>query len=407
LNTRTLSIVLGGLAMVGPFATDTYLPAFPDMAAHYAVSELAMQQTLSVYLFGYAFMMLFYGTLSDSFGRRPIILSALSVFGLSSLGAAVAPSFEVLLVCRVLQGLSGGAGMVVGQAVVRDLFHGATAQRMLSNIMMVFGIAPAIAPVIGGYLNVYVGWQSNFVFLAGIGALLLVMTLVGLPESLQREERHPFELQPIVRNYLHAMTHRRYMWGVLAIAFAFSGLALYVSSAANFVIVVLKLHETAFAWLFVPMIGGMVVGSGVGGRLAHQLPMTTTVRLGLTIMTLAACGNLAYSALFAASIPWAVIPIFALTFGMALAMPGMSVMTQGLLPQFRGLAASLQNFVQMLVFAIISGSVAPALFGSDLLLAVGVMVGVILSIGCWMVFQSYPAEAPEPAVGTAQAPSKA
>ena len=390
MNGRALSFVLGGLAMVGPFATDTYLPSFPSMAQHYAVSELAMQQTLSIYLFSYAFMMLFYGTLSDSFGRRPVILSALVLFGLSSVGAAFAPTFEWLLVCRAIQGLSGGAGMVVGQAVVRDLFQGATAQRMLSNIMMVFGIAPAIAPVIGGYLNVYVGWLANFVFLAFIAVVLITAAVYGLPESLKVADRHRFEFHIILRNYLQALRHRQYQWGVLAAGFAFSGLALYVSSAANFVIEVLKLHETAFAWLFVPMIGGVVLGSAVGGRLAHRLPMTTSVKLGLSIMAVAAGSNLAYSALFDASVPWAVVPIFVLTFGMALALPGISVMTQGLLPHARGLAASLQSFVQMLIFAVISGFVAPALFGSDVQLALGVLVGVVLSVVCWVAFLAQP-----------------
>lgn len=387
MNTRWLSFVLGGLAMVGPFATDTYLPSFPSMAAHYGVSALAMQQTLSVYLFCYAFMMLFYGTLSDSFGRRPVILWALTIFGLSSLGATWAPSFEWLLICRVLQGLSGGAGMVVGQAVVRDLLQGASAQRMLAHIMMVFGIAPAVAPVIGGYLNVSLGWQANFFFLAAVAVVLISMTLWQLPESLKRSERHPFEIKTLVANYWMALRNRPYRWGVMAAGFCFSGLTLYVSSAANFVIEVLKLNETSFAWLFLPMIGGVVIGSAFSARLAHRVPTTRLVAAGLGLMLAASVANLFYSALFVVAVPWAVVPIFVLTFGMAVALPGLSMLTQGLIPRHRGLAASLQNFFQMLIFGIMSGFFAPAVFGRPQALAAVVLAGVLLAILCSWRFE--------------------
>lgn len=382
MNTRWLSFVLGGLAMVGPFATDTYLPSFPSMAAHYGVSALAMQQTLSVYLFCYAFMMLFYGTLSDSFGRRPVILSALTLFGLSSLGAAWAPNFEWLLMCRALQGLSGGAGMVVGQAVVRDLLQGANAQRMLAQIMMVFGIAPAVAPVIGGHLDVHLGWQANFLFLAGVAIALISLTLWRLPESLNVQDRHAFDVTTLINSYRLALRNRPYRWGVMATGFAFSGLTLYVSSAANFVIDVLALNETSFAWLFLPMIGGVVLGSALSARLSHHVATSRLIGGGLGLMLTASLANLFYSGLFKVAVPWAVLPIFMITFGMAVAMPGLSMITQGLVPRHRGLAASLQNFFQMLIFGGMSGFVAPAVFGQPLALAAAVFTGVVLAILC-------------------------
>ncbi len=396
MHALTLTLVLGGLAMLGPFATDTYLPSFPSIAAHYGVGDVAVQQTLSIYLFGYAVMNLFYGPLSDAFGRRPVILASLLLFTLASIGAALAPSLNWLLVFRLLQGISAGAGMVVGQAIVRDLLHGAAAQRMMSHIMMVFGVAPAIAPVIGGHLNVYLGWQANFALLCVIGLLLIVLTLLWLPESLPPKERHTLHPVRLLHSYQHALTFRPYMLGVLSAGFAFSGFALYISSAAHFVMDVLQLPETAFAWLFVPMIGGMVAGSGLGARLAHRLRPHTQLTLGMGLMSLAALANVAYCALFAATIPWAVLPIFAYTFGVALVMPVLSVAAQSLLPTMRGLAASVQNFVQMLIFALISGFVAPALFDSALHLAAGLVVGVALSVGFAWAFVASQASSPQP-----------
>lgn len=391
-----LTLVLGGLAMLGPFATDTYLPSFPSIAAHYGVGDVAVQQTLSIYLFGYAVMNLFYGPLSDALGRRPVILASLLLFTLASIGAALSPSLNWLLVFRLLQGISAGAGMVVGQAIVRDLLNGAPAQRMMSHIMMVFGVAPAIAPIIGGHLNVYLGWQANFSLLCVIGLLLIGLTLLWLPESLPRSERHTLHPTRLLHSYRHALTFRPYMLGVLSAGFAFSGFALYISSAAHFVMDVLHLPETAFGWLFVPMIGGMVVGSGLGGRLAHRLPAHTLLALGMGLMTLAALANLGYCALYPATVPWAVLPIFVYTFGVALVMPVLSVAAQGLLPTMRGLAASVQNFVQMLIFALISGFVAPVLFGSALHLAAGLVVGVALSVGFGWAFFASQTTAPQP-----------
>lgn len=388
MDNRKLMLLLAGLAMVAPFAIDTYLPSFPGIAQHYGVGAVLMQQTLSVYLFAAAVMTLFFGTMSDTFGRRPVILVALAVFGLASLGAALAPTFHALLLFRVLQGLTAGAGMVVGQAMVRDRLHGAAAQRMISHIMMVFGIAPAAAPVIGGFLDAHIGWQANFVFLALLGLVLWLVSLRSLPESLPVSQRHPLHLRRILRNYVTAIRHRQFLLGVLAAGCAFIGFALYIASAAQFVLEILRQPVTAFAWLFVPMIGGMVLGSALGARLAHRLSQARTIRIGLTLMGCAAVFNVAYNAAFAAAVPWAVLPLMLYTFGVALVLPAISVVTQGLFPAMRGLAASLQSFMQMLVFALVSGVLAPLLFGSAFLLACGMAGGVVLTATFWLASEA-------------------
>jgi len=169
LHTRTLTLTLAGLAMLGAFSVDAFLPSFPAISADFQVDAAVVQQTLSAYLLAFSVMSLFYGTLSDAFGRRPVILVSLVVFTLASAGAAFAPSFGWLLLCRVLQGLSAGGGRVIGQAIVRDRFAGAEAQRLMASITMVFGLAPAVAPVIGGYLHSAFGWRSVFVFLVAVG----------------------------------------------------------------------------------------------------------------------------------------------------------------------------------------------------------------------------------------------
>jgi len=369
--------------MVGALAIDTYLPSIPAIGREFNVGPLAVQQTLSVFLFAFAFMMLFYGTLSDSFGRRPIIMIALAVYTLASLGAAFAPSFGWLLVFRALQGLAAGAGSVIGAAIVQDRFSGAQAQKMMSHIMMVFGLAPAIAPVVGGWLHVHFGWRSTFLFLAGFGALMLLLTWRALPESLVRADRHPFHPGAIAANYVKVMRNPRFVLLSLTVGMAFGGLALYIGSAANFVMDILHLPETAFGWLFIPLISGMVLGSAWGGRVAGKIAATKMKWIGFGVMALGAGLGVGYNALFAAALPWAVLPLTVFTFGLAVAMPAIQLSAFALFPDNRGLSSSLMSFVQMICFALVSGLVAPLLFGSAFKLACGMLGGLVLSFVCW------------------------
>ncbi|MGX4641436.1 multidrug effflux MFS transporter [Massilia sp. SYSU DXS3249] len=380
---RILTVVLACLGMAGALAIDTYLPSMPAIGREFGVGPVAVQQTLSVFLFTFAFMMLFYGTLSDSFGRRRVILVALVLYTIGSIGAVFAPTFGWLLACRALQGLSAGAGSVVGQAIVQDRFKGAEAQKMMSNMMMVFGLAPAIAPIIGGWLHVHFGWRSTFLFLAGFGVLLIAMTLRLLPESLPAEKRQAFHPGTIARNYLKVLRHPQFLLLSLSVGLAFGGLSLYIGSAANFVMEILGLPETAFAWMFIPLIGGMVLGSGWGGKRAATMAPGRMKWIGFTTMLVAAVLNIGYNAFFPAAVPWAVLPLAVYTFGLAVAMPAIQMNALGLFPENRGLASSMLGFIQMMSFALVSGLVAPLLFDSAFKLACGVGVGLAGSFAAW------------------------
>lgn len=379
--------LLAGLAMIGPFATDTYLPSFPAIAAHFAISPLLLQQTLSVYLFAYSVMTLFYGTLSDTWGRRPVILCSLALFTLGSVLATCATSFSALLLARAIQGMSAGAGNVIGQAIVRDRFNGVAAQRLIANIMIIFGIAPAIAPVLGGWLHVHFGWRASFAFMGLCTLTLWFACQRYLPESLPREQRQPLVLRAIALNYYTVAKNRHFLLGASAMGMAFGGFALYISSAASFVIHILRLPETAFAWLFVPMIGGLVLGATVNGRMAQRIHSHTMIQSGYLVMCAAALANLGYTYFYVATVPYAVLPIMLYTFGLALILPGAAMRTLSIFPTLRGLSASLQAFIQTLIFAVISGFIAPLLFDSAFKLALGVAACLAISRGFWRFSQ--------------------
>jgi MFS transporter, DHA1 family, multidrug resistance protein len=379
---RLLTVLLAFLGMTGALAIDAYLPSMPAIGVEFGVGPVAVQQTLSIFLFTFALMMLFYGTLSDSFGRRPVILGALVLYALASVGAAFAPSLGWLLVFRALQGLAAGAGTVVGQAIVQDRFSGAEAQKIMSHMMMVFGLAPAIAPIIGGWTHVYFGWRAIFGLLALFAVVMIVLVLRLLPESLAPEKRQRFHLASIGRHYLMVLREPQFVTLALAVGLSFGALGLYIGSAAHFVMDILGLPETAFAWMFIPLIGGMVIGSAWGGKRAAG-SRARLLWIGYAVMAAGSILNIGYNALFAASVPWAVLPLAIFTFGLAVAMPGIQVTALSLFPNNRGLAASMVGFIQMMSFALVSGLVAPLLFGSALKLAAGAGVGVVLSFMLW------------------------
>jgi DHA1 family bicyclomycin/chloramphenicol resistance-like MFS transporter len=183
-RTWSLAILIAALAMLGPFSIDAYLPAFHAIGSEFGVPQIAVQQTLSIYLFAYAFMMLWHGALADALGRRPVVLASLAIYALATLGCAIAGNIETLWLFRTLQGLCAGAGIVVGRAIIRDRFHGAEAQRLMSQITLVFGVAPAIAPVLGGLLLNVFGWRAVFWLLLALVIALLTWASKRLPETL-------------------------------------------------------------------------------------------------------------------------------------------------------------------------------------------------------------------------------
>lgn len=379
-----LAMILAALAMIGPFTIDTYLPAFPYVAADLQATPAQMQQTLSLYLFSVALMTLFHGTLSDSFGRRPVILASLAVYVITAIGCALASTLPQLLFWRAVQGLAAGAGIIIGRAIIRDSQQGHEAQRLMSLVTMIFGIAPAIAPIIGGWLQNALGWRSIFWFLALYGIAVLAAAWRRLPETHPVAARQPFHARPLLRNYLKLGGNPQLVLLCLAVALNFSGFFLYIVSAPAVIYDLLHLSATDFPWLFVPGIGGVMFGAFLSGRLAGRLTPRRTVLAGYLTMAGAAALNISYCALFPPALPWTVLPVMLYTIGMALAMPSITVLTLDLYPQLRGMTSSLQGFAHSLLAGMTAGVVSPLVSGSALTLAL-TMGGLMLAGGCaWL-----------------------
>ena len=381
---RRIALLLAGLSMFGPFAIDAVFPAFPQIGSQFAADKLGMQQVISAYLLAYAFMSLVHGALSDALGRKRVIVVGLVVFTLASVGCALSRDMPTLLLFRALQGLSAGVGYIIGRAVIRDLYDGHDAQRLMSQVSMIFSIAPAIAPVIGGLLLGWGNWQAIFWFLVVFSALLLAVTARWLPETHPLERRTPLRAASLARDYWHIASNRRFLRLAGAGSFAFGGLFLYIASAPAFVMDLLGLSEQQFAWLFVPTIGGMALGAYASGRSAGRLSADSAVRLGYVCIALATLGNVGYNALATQiAVPWAVAPMSLLSFGIALLFPPLTLAILDMYPRLRGSASSLQAFSTLVTNTVVAGILSPLLSGSGLSLALGAAGFALASWVLW------------------------
>lgn len=367
-----LVVLLAGLAMFGPFSIDTIFPAFQAMEHALGVDRLRMQQSISVYLVAYAAMSLVHGPLSDALGRKRVIGAGLLVFTVASIGCALAADLSTLLAFRAAQGLSAGAGLIVGRAVIRDLLQGDAAQRLMSQVSMLFGIAPAIAPVIGGWILGWQRWPAIFWFLAGFSLLLLLATWAILPETHPPDRRAPLQLRPLLSGYRQVFGHPRFQRLALAAAFNFAALFLYIASAPTFVVDLLGLNERQFGWFFMPMIAGMTLGAFVSGRAAGRVSGARLADVGFICCGVAAACNLAVNALVARlQAPWAVLPQALNAFGIALVLPIVTLAILDMFPRQRGGASSLQAFTSVLTNAVVAGLLSPWLSQRGLHLALG------------------------------------
>ena len=385
---RRLAPMLAALAMFGPFSIDTIFPAFPAIAIELGATQFAMQQTISVYMIAYAFMSLFHGPLSDSLGRRRVILAGVAVFTLASIGCALAGTIGWLLAFRALQGISAGAGLIVGRAIIRDCFEGVEAQRLMATVSMIFGIAPAIAPIVGGWVVAVARWPMIFWLLAAFAFVLWLVCLAWLPETHPRERRVPLSVDELHTTYRRIGLDRAFLPLALAGTLNFNALFVYIASAPAFVLNLLKLDAQHFAWLFIPAISGMMIGAFMSGRLAGRLSASATVRLGYIIMLGASALNLAIALLLPEpKVPWSVLPIGLHAIGIGINFPTLTLLLLDRFPLHRGAVSSVQAFVSLVISATIAGAISPLVSGSAMSLALTAAIATTLGFACWRLYR--------------------
>ncbi len=380
-----LSLVLASLAALAPFAIDTYLPAFHVMGESLGATDIEVQQSLTFYLFPYAAMTLWHGAISDAIGRITTIKWGLSVFVLASIGCALAPNVEMLWFFRALQGAAGGAGNTIARAMVRDLFQGAQAQRVMATVQMLFGIAPAVAPIIGGYL-LGINWHIIFIFLAFYAAVSLWAAVKFLPETMPVEKRTKLSARNVINNYKEIFSDHEFTKLVIAIGANFSGFFIYVLASPVFLGKHLGLNPQQYGYLFIPTVTGMILGSYLAKHVAGKYMPKNVVKISYLWMGFISLINLIICLTQPVGLIANILPVALFNIGMAMCMPILSIAALDRHKKIRGTAASGQAFMQMLLSTVSAGIVVPFVWFAPYGLA-GAMV-VYVCIGLFMITQT-------------------
>ncbi|HAC58810.1 MAG TPA: multidrug transporter [Rhodobiaceae bacterium] len=344
-GTAGFTVFLAALTAVGPLSTDMYLPSLPDIGRDFNADAGTVQLTLSAHLIAFAGSQLFYGPLADRYGRRPVLMGGFLLFMAGCFASLFVATIDQLILARILQAVGGGASVVLARAIVRDLFEGPEAGQMLAKMAAIMGLVPAAAPMLGGVVQDLYGWKANFIAMGGFGAVLLVMTLVNLEETLPAARRQSAAPLAILRSYRRLLMDRRFLRYLAIASLAFCGLFAFVSGSSFVMQGIYGLSPIVYGLIFGAMAGGYVAGSITGGRLVRKLGIDGTLRFGGFCAALG--GLLMLTALMLTPSALAIaLPVVIYGFAMGATMPQAMAGALTPFPDIAGTASSLLGFLQ-------------------------------------------------------------
>ncbi|MEU4425706.1 multidrug effflux MFS transporter [Actinoplanes sp. NPDC024001] len=352
-NRVLLVVILGLITTIGPLSLDMYLPALPEIARDLEVSAAEVQLSLTSCLVGMAVGQLLFGPLSDRWGRRRPVILGLAAYAVLSFLIALAPSAPVLTGLRFLQGLAGGAGVVVARAVVRDVSSGAAAAKLFSSLTLVFGLAPIAAPSLGSLVLGLTSWHGVFVALGVIAVLLTVLVAVGLPETLPQQRRSSGGLGTIARTARALFTDRIFLGYALAQSFTFAALFAYISGSSFVLQDGYGLSPTTYSLLFGVNAVGLIILSQANNLLLNRWSLRRLMFLGLGVQSTA--GVLALAGAVAGNLMILAAGLFLLVGAIAIIQPNTAALALDRYPERAGAAAALLGGVQ----SVIASAAAP------------------------------------------------
>ena len=384
-----ITLTLASLGMLGPFTINTVFPAFTQIGEEFGASEVVLQQLISVYLASFAVMSVFHGPLSDALGRKKVMLTGLAIYILAMFGAIFASGMGMLIALRVLQGMSAGAATIVSRVVIRDLFAGAEAQRLMARVMMIFALSPVLAPILGGWLLLLGDWRWVFAGVGLYGVLVMVLTAM-MPESLPPEARTPLRLGAVLGSLWQVGRSLTMVRIAAATAFGFAAHFVYVAAAPIIVARLLGLGEQDFWVLFGPLILGMMAGSYVVGRAADLMDRARLITLGYVGTLITGTLNVVLVIAFpdpsgqldASLVPVLIGPML-MSFTASLFFAPVQLEILDLFPHQRGAAASLGTFFTLVMNALLSGVIAPLITPNLTVVAIAALIGVVIGALLW------------------------
>ncbi len=352
--------ILAALTAFGPLSIDMYLPALPTLAASFGAPASRAQLTLSAFLLGFGAGQLVYGPLADRWGRKPPLLGGVALYVVASALCAVSPGIGVLIGLRVLQGLGACAGPLIARAIVRDLYERDRAARMFSLLLLVMGVAPLVAPLIGGQLLVAVGWRAIFWTLTAFGLFCLTGAWLGLAETLTADRRARVSLLGAVGRYAELLAHRAYLGYALSSGAAYAGMFAYFAGSPFVFIELYGVAPQHYGFLFALNVVGLMIGAALNSRLVLRLGADRLLRFGVTIAALAGGALVLAAATRIGGLPGLVVPLFC--FIASLSLIGANAMAGALssFPRMAGTASALAGTFQFGLGAV-SGAAVGAL----------------------------------------------
>lgn len=384
LSSIFLIMVVALIGMLAPFTIDTYLPSFPAIEAELSANRDLLSQTLAIYLISFAMATLVWGPMADRWGRKPIILTSLIGYLAASFLCALAQNIETLLLGRALQGTLLAGSLVASRAMLRDVFQGDEAQKAMALMMMLFTMAPALAPIIGGWLEVHMGWRSVFYFLAIYSVVIIMLFSVRIKESQSPEHVQSIHPARILKGYWQSLVHPQFLRLVAAQGLIIGGFFVYVAGAASVIFDHLKLGEQDFWVLFVPVVSGVLFGSILIHRITHRFKTTTLINIAFTLASLAVTLNLIFETFLPVHVGLVISPLVLYSFAFAMANPGLSLVALDCLPSQRGLASSVQSLFQMGMAGLVAALVVPYVHHSLQWMALSQAILLTLALLLWL-----------------------
>jgi MFS transporter, DHA1 family, multidrug resistance protein len=380
-----MTVLLASLTAMGPLATDIYVASLPQIARAFEASTASVQLTITCYLIGFAAGQIVYGPFSDKFGRRPLMLIGFALYLLATLGCILSISAPMLIGARVLQALGAAGPIILTRAIVRDLYEGPRAARQYAVMSMIMGVTPIGAPVLGGFLQFWFGWQASFFVMAGVGLTLATCVTFLLPETNKRKLADPISIAGILGSFAIVARNKAYLSYLGIQACSYNGLFAFVSSSSIVLQGSYGLTPVQFGFVFACCSSSYVAGAFVGARLATRRGLEGMIGLGAAWLCAGGVTQIVGVTLFPGSILAVVLPDMAYFVGVGFLLPNTLAAALTPFPDRAGAASSLMGFVQMTSGAIVGSIVGAQLGASAMPLAA---VTFIAGVGAFSIFHA-------------------
>lgn len=380
-----IAILLTMLTAIGPLSTDLYLPSLPAIGRALDADVETVQLTLSLYVVAFGFSQLIYGPLSDRFGRRPALLLGVGIYLVASVACMLAPSIEWLIAARLFQALGGCAGPVLGRAVIRDVYGRERGAKMLSYVGSAMALAPAVGPVLGGWLQDLYDWRASFALLTGFSGLAFIGTWLLLDES--NQQRDPLATKPfhIYSNLVLMLRSREYVGYLAASAATYCGLFAWISGSSHVFVEVMGLKPSHYGMVFAAIVVGFIIGTQIGGRVTMRVGIARIVGIGCVINAICGVAMAGLALALPPNIPGLLIPMVLNMIGVGLVLPNAMAGAIGPFPEKAGAASALMGFAIFGLAAFAGQAVALTFDGTEHPMALVIGLGGVASFLCYVL----------------------